>query len=615
MATWLLESWAGRAAVLGVSSVATFAVVDAYRYRGAQVATLNPAAITSAMVDNITANHTVPSAEDVSQMGEAGTVTVARIPCRSPGLIGKADVVVRYHNATPAEIAHRVAARQAQWDADLQRLKETEAAEAQRPKSSEKTGPKGDADESPPTTKRQPRRSTQAGGWNWVTADRLKDKPSPTTAPAAGTTATAAAAPTVPTPSAADVKCSELKHLVPPPERPLVSVASRVSTWDRTRENLTSIKEAIFSPHSTSAGWLKVNTAEDKLRSREWMKESHRLGGRTENDATMDANAAARTGALRYASVRIERTDAKAEGEILAAAPLGLVKCDVTTTPDAATQCRPDAMALPSVIGRLFAGSAALLPFPLPTHCRVAVVGLDTPALPVFIDTTFYKNLTELHVVDAEPALLEAAVEYAGLVPFNGRATDRRFQLHATRAEDFLLREENKMDLLLVNMTAGGEAAENLVRELGRRRDEAAAMSNSSGGSAVSWGESKRAVPPSPLHTLDAFDARYSQHFAKLCWSTLSSAGVAAFALDDRKPEECDHFTTAVERSFGRENVFELSARDTDGDWVRVLLAAKQLPTNGMSGRHLAARYRRLSGDYRWPFDASAHLPASYLVW
>jgi hypothetical protein len=633
-----LDSWSGRAGLLSVSCVVSFGLYDLLGHSNKPSTVLDLTTIPRA-VEAVMRGRTVPEVSDVLPGSGSGEVAheqprrgqsqvVARLPCRHPTLAGKAEVVVRYHDTTPEAVVQRMREREEKMAQDMRAFEEAEKRADAEAASNIRSETQVAKPKLTPTNRR-----SQAGGWSWSSADTAIPGSTRSGASAGSGLSTSEAASSDTTKavlssasSPCEVSTSTL-NIVAPPERPLVTVANRISAWERWGESWKHVKEALFTPDSASAGWLRVNTAQDKLRLTEFRNASDAWrspAAAATAAAAPDGEAAAhgtepkialpqthsRGGAIRYASVRIERTSPSAtgggssstalpppvEGTVgldlgsdVAASPLGLTKCQSYST---AAECVPDPDALPSVIGRLTAGAAALLPFPLPTHCKVALLGLDAPALPVFLDNTLFKNLAELHVVDSEPALLDGAVAFAGLAPSARHANPRRFQLHATSAEEFLVREENKMDLLVVNLTAGGEAAATMLQE------------------------AERPTKPSK-HKLshESWDPRYSASFAKLCWMSLSSVGVVAFAMDSRRTGDCEHLSNAVERTFGRENVFVMPSKDLAGAGVTVVLAAKQLPTNGLSGRHLAGRYKRLSQDLRWPFDASVHLPPSFFVW
>jgi spermidine synthase len=220
--------------------------------------------------------------------------------------------------------------------------------------------------------------------------------------------------------------------------------------------------------------------------------------------------------------------------------------------------CLPDTSVLCANYLRVMFAAFAMLPFPLDANLNVAQLGVAGGALPGFIQHYLTSRVSQLDLVDIEPAASNAALRHMGL---DGDRMLRRCTLHVVDAEDYLLRHTDKLDVLFVDLYEGS--------------------------------------------TLSPLVRRHS--FIDLCRVSLRKTGVVAFNLPSSDPffyDEC----AAV---FGKRNVLVAPVPRSSNV---VVLAARDLP-EGASRRHIVGRASELSRSLHLPYDIGAHLPMLWAVW
>jgi spermidine synthase len=209
---------------------------------------------------------------------------------------------------------------------------------------------------------------------------------------------------------------------------------------------------------------------------------------------------------------------------------------------------------------RVMMSAFALQPFPLPSALSVLQLGVAGGSMGMFLQRYIPHHIQAFDLVDIEPAVFQAASADMGLEVTSANAAHTRF--HAEDAEDYLVRAARKYDVLMVDTFVGADV-------------------------------------PDHLRT---------PSFIELVSRSLTESGVAAFNL----PYRDKRFVSAVERRFGRGNVFVVPVPKCANV---VVLAAKNAPGNGMSQRHLLRRSTELSTQLGLPYDIGAHMPLRWLIW
>ena len=235
------------------------------------------------------------------------------------------------------------------------------------------------------------------------------------------------------------------------------------------------------------------------------------------------------------------------------------VKClDASAAGGTSSHCAVDSSVICAPRHRTMLAALAMLPDPLPTHLQIATFGVGPTIIAGFIFKFFAQHIKRLDVV-TEPALLE----HNGVLDFG--LTSRAGPVHFFPADEekFMLRSEVKYDILFVSACDP---------DTGRRAE------------------------------------RLSSNYVSLVRKSLSAVGVAAFEL-----KGADFASQRTVREiFGLKNVFVISVPRSDDV---VMLAAYQLPREGVWKRHLLGRAEDISFTFRLPYDLGAHLPASWYIW